>query len=402
METTLGWRNQEGRLMAILSKSELRALIEQPHSPCVSLFMPTHRMGAEVQQDPTRLKNLLREAEQQLLARGLRRPEAEALLDPAHRLVPQLDFWQHQSDGLAVFLAPDVFRTYRLPFEVEELVVVADRFHIKPLLPLFSADGQFYVLALSQNDIRLLQGTRFSVHEMELKDVPTSLAEALRYDDFEKQLQYHTATQSPGGRGGERPAVYFGQGAESDEAKTNLLRYFQQVDEGVCQTLGDARAPLVLAGVEYLHPLYREASHYANVMAEGIPGNPEDLSAEELHARAWTIVEPVFQAAQRVAVDRYHQLAGSRSPQASADLATIVPAAYYGRVETLFVARDQQRWGVFDPESNQVVVHPSPEEGDEDLLDFTAAHTVLNGGMVYAVESDQVPDHAPAAAIFRY
>ena len=42
------------------------------------------------------------------------------------------------------------------------------------------ADGIFYVLALSQNEVRLLQATRHSVREIDLTGVPQSMAEALR------------------------------------------------------------------------------------------------------------------------------------------------------------------------------------------------------------------------------
>lgn len=109
-------------------------------------------------------------------------------------------FWQHGSDGLAVFLARDLFRSYRLPIRFDELVAVSNRFHTKPLLPLLTGDGRFYVLALSQNDVRLFLCTKYSVSEVNLEGVPRSLEEALRYDEAGRplQLQAHTV----GGRGG--------------------------------------------------------------------------------------------------------------------------------------------------------------------------------------------------------
>ena len=75
----------------------------------------------------------------------LRPPEARKLLEPAKKLIEDYDFWQQQSDGLAMFLAPELFRHYRLPLSFEELVVVTDRFHLKPLMPLLSDDGQYFV-----------------------------------------------------------------------------------------------------------------------------------------------------------------------------------------------------------------------------------------------------------------
>ena len=175
--------------MSLLSKAKLERLSDEQHEWCVSIFMPTHRAGDQVRQDPVRLKNLIGEAKADLTAEGgLRGTEAAELLEPARALVAQHDLWRYQSDGLAIFVSPNTFRRYRLPGDFEELVVVADRFHIKPLLPLLSGDGRFYVLALSQNEIRMLQGTRYSVGQVELESVPESLAEALKWDDPEKQL----------------------------------------------------------------------------------------------------------------------------------------------------------------------------------------------------------------------
>jgi len=119
--------------MTLLSRTELNRLIEPPAGPSVSLYLPTHRLGPEIQQDPIRLKNLIREAERRLLDLGLRSPEAAELLRPAWRLQSDGLFWRHQREGLAIFLSTEIEVHYRLPLGVEELVVVADRFHARPL-----------------------------------------------------------------------------------------------------------------------------------------------------------------------------------------------------------------------------------------------------------------------------
>ncbi len=385
--------------MQLLTRQELRTLVEKRGEPRVSIYMPTHRTGAEIQQDPIRLKNLLREAEEALITMGLRSPVARELLKPAQELLGDYEFWQHQSDGLAIFLSSQLFRAYRLPFEFDELVVATDRFHVKPLLPLLSGDGQFYVLALSQNEVRLLQGTRYSVSEVDLEDVPKSLAEALRYDDPEKQLQFHTQTQTPRGRG-DRGAIFHGHGVVSEEDKEDILRFFQKVDRGLQDVLRDEQSPLVLAGVEYLLPIYAEANTYRHLLSHGVEGNPEALSLEDLHERAWAIVQPRFQEAQLEAIAQYEQLASTE--QASHDIRTIVPAAHYGRVDTLFVAVGQQQWGAFDPQTDTIDIHGEEESGDEDLLDLAAVQTLLHGGEIYALEPTKVPDGVPLAAVFRY
>ncbi|MHB1414583.1 MAG: baeRF7 domain-containing protein [Chloroflexota bacterium] len=382
----------------VLSIDDVKTLVEHQSGLCASVFMPTHRKVAENREDPIRFKNLLRQAEEQLVEHGLRSTEARELLEPAYQLPLQSEqFWLHQGEGLAMFFTPEGFRHYRVPLSLPELVVVGDRCHIKPLLPLLTNDGSFYVLALSQNAVRLLRGTRYGVAEVPLEDVPAGLADALKYDDFEKQLQFHTGTQA---RGGERAAMYHGHGAGEEDFKNQILRYFRQVDEGLRELLRDERVPLILAGVDYLLPIYKEANKYPNLVEQGITGNPDELSPEELRDQAWQVVQPLFAAAQNEAATKFAQLSGSA--QASRHLREIVPAAYHGRVESLFVPTEQHVWGTFNPDASSVHIHEENEPGDEDLLDLAALYTLLNGGAVYAVPPEEIPRKVLVAAVFRY
>ena len=380
--------------MDLLPRGELEKLVEECGGPCVSIFLPTHRAGTQTQQDPIRLKNLLVEAREVLLANGLRSTEVDQILEPARELLADEVFWRYQSDGLAVFLSRNDFRSYRLPLRFEELAVVAGRYHVKPVLPLLTGDGQFYVLALSQNEVRLLRATRHSIGEVELRDVPESLAAALKHDDPEKQLQFHTGTS--GGRGG-RAAVFHGHEVDLKDA---ILRYFRQIDRGVREVLTESQALLVLVGVGYLLPIYREASTYPQLVKEGVTGNPEGLSEEEVHREAWAVVRPHFLKARWEAVARYEQLAGTG--QTSNDLAEVVRAAYYGRVDILFAAAGAQRWGVFDPSTGGTRVHEEADFGDGDLLDFAAVQTLLNKGTVYVLNSKDMPGGAAVASVLRY
>jgi len=379
--------------MNVLTRNNLNLLMAVHKGPCVSVFMPMHRSGPETQQDPIRLKNLIREAEERLIARGLRTPEAKELLEPAERLLQDGLFRQHQSDGLAMFLSLGVFHYYLLPFVFEGLVIVTDRFHIKPLLPILSGDGRYFVLALSQNKIRLLQSTHYSVSELDVADVPENLAETLRDDDSWKDLHMHSALSGKG----KLSAITHGDEVDSKE---NIRRYFRRIDRGLHELLRNERAPLVLAGVDYLHPIYKEVNSYPHLMDEGIAGNPERLSAGELHELTWTIVKPYFQKAQQEAVNRYKEFA--RSGQASNRIRKIIPAAYHGRIELLFVISDLQQWGTFDPGTDEIHLHKKEKTGDEDLLEFAAIQTLLNGGTVYMVGAEKMPDTDPLAAVFRY
>ncbi|MEP0754387.1 hypothetical protein NDA03_19405 [Trichocoleus sp. Lan] len=173
--------------MPLLSTDELKSLIENSASPCISIYMPMEKAGPEIRQNPIRFKNLMREAEQRLEEMGIDHNEAMTWLEQANA-IDSLEFWEeNQGEGVAIFISPEVFRYYQLPVDVEELVIVSDRFHIKPLLPIVNNDGRFYILALSQKDVRLLQATRTTVKEVHIENLPKSKDEALQYS----RLQVH-------------------------------------------------------------------------------------------------------------------------------------------------------------------------------------------------------------------
>jgi hypothetical protein len=380
----------------LLSRDDLELLVQQPRSPCVSLYMPTHRSGPETQQDPIRLKNLIRRAEERLLGTGIRRPDASEVLRPARELIEDEAFWRHQSEGLALFLRAGWSRWYRLPLSFEEMVVVSDRFHVSALLPLLTGDGRFFVLALSENEARLLAGTRSAVHLVNVPGLPAGVRDALRYDDPQRERGSHAAERGgPGAR-----VVVHGQGIGAEVQKERLERYLQAVDGAVRRSLREQQAPLVLAGVGYVRAMYRDINTYPRLLEAGITGSPDRTSSEELHTRAWALVEPLFARDRDGAAAACREALGTG--RASASLEDVLTAAEAGRIDVLFVptgahvlSASHASAGVSDADGGQ-------ELGGGDPIEQAVVGTILNAGTVYAVPEREMPDRAPLAALFRY
>jgi len=91
--------------MDILSGNELKSLMQKQLGICVSIYMPTIRKGAEIQQNQIRYKNLLRDAEDRLLSSELRPSEIKDILAPAQEMSGNIPFWQNQSDGIQILPA---------------------------------------------------------------------------------------------------------------------------------------------------------------------------------------------------------------------------------------------------------------------------------------------------------
>lgn len=385
----------------MLDAHAVRELIEDRGDPRISIFLPTHERGPETQQDPIRLANLLDEAES-ALTDGPNGRDAGKILEPARRLLKDDDFWLHQAHGLALFVSPDEMRLFRVPVALREKVVVSDRFHVKPLLPLLTGDGRFLVLALSKARVRLFEASRDSIRALDLHDVPASLCDAVGYDWEERSLQFHAVGAGARGAGGGPGVVFHGHGSGKDDSKPEVRKFLQAVDRGVVRLLHDRSRPLVIAAVDYVAAMYREITRYPNLVEEIVEGNPDRSSPDELRQAAWKIVEPRFQASRDAATARYRELGGGGAGHTSDQLEEIVPAAFAGRVRTLFVARDVEQWGRFEVETARLVLRGSRRAaGDDDLLDVAAAETLVRDGEIYALDAEDMPGSA-IAAIYRY
>jgi hypothetical protein len=382
--------------MDIPTTQDILELIEESGGPHVSLYMPTHKLGAETQEDRIHLKNLLTSAEEDLVGTGLRRTIAKDMLAPVAALEEDVDFWQHQSEGLAVFVSERGVRRFQVPLALPELAFVLPRFHLKPLFPLLSSDTTFHVLAISANRTHLLRCASESQAEVKLDGLPQNIAQVLWPDDVEKQGQFHSFYAGASGA----TAVFHGAGGTEPEPKEDLLRYAREVDRVVAPYLRHRGGPLVLACVDYLAPIYREANTYASLSEDHVGGSPDRVKDDDLRAAAWAFVKPGMDAEREEALGRYRALAGTG--RTTSDPAEAALAASSGKVDTVFVTVGMQVWGHIDAEAYKVETRDQPGEDDYDLLDAVAAHTLANRGTVYAVEPSAAPEPSGVAAVFRY
>ena len=384
--------------MPVVSRQEIKslALLEDP--PAVSIFMPAHPSGRETQQGPVRLGNLLREAERRLLAAGCSSTQARTLLSSSAGFIEDADFWRHQESGLAMFLSPNVFRLYRVPLEFNESLSISHHFSVKPLLPLLISEARFYILALSQKSARLLEGSRYGIHKVEVPGMPQGMQEGLPIGAAPELQRY---TLPSGGEGYATHVRIHGHGVGIDDADVmNVTRYLQRVEEALEPVLKEQKVPLVLACVEYLAPLFHQVTRYKHVAEDYVPGNPDRVTDEELHAKAWPIVEERMKAAREQAAAEYAE--GMPKGRGGRILADVLPAAYEGRVATLFVPRAVRRWGRFSIDSSAVEEHDVEQAGDEDLLDRAAVETLLHAGTVHEVPPEDMPGGSLIAAVYRY
>lgn len=381
--------------MDTFKKQDLERLLLVEAEGCVSIFMPTFKTGPEVQQAPILLKNLTKEAEERLVQLGRRRPEVLDLLKPIEKLTHDTEFWKHQDDGLALFLSPDGFETFRLPVRFEPSLTVDHKLNVRPILPHLHGDGQFYILAISLNDARFFKASKHEIKELEIENLPLNKEQALGLD----KSQSLTLNRAPGFSSGV-PA--HGSLELSDQEKTEIRQYFRKVDQALSSTLKSAKEPMVIAGVDALFHLYREVNTYPHLLGECIKGNPEALTPAQLHIKAWPMVGASFTGALMSTRDKFSKLFNKQSPLVSSKLEEIFFAAQQKRVESLFIAKSANQWGDFDLEKLEVAASDEPDQAKRDLLNAMVSPALLSGANVYVLDLEDMPQGEPLAAVFRF
>ena len=365
-----------------LTPEDWNALVEKNTGPCVSIFLSTERITQDTDRNRIQLKNMRGEAYDKLTReQKLRRPDAESLLEPVDEVLEDDSFWPYLSDGLAIFLAQDQNLIFRLAHPFTARVVTGSRFIVKPLIPLLTVNGIYYIISISRNSVRLFEGTRHGVTEIKVDEMPTNMARALTLR----------------GREGERAPHRQWHGDEGQ--KTLYRKFFRQIDRALRPYYGDRDEPVVVAGVDYLLHIFHNATSYRGLLREGIPGNPEELSEEVLHARAWPLVEPVLDSPRRQALEQWAALRGT--DRVTEDVSTILGAARDGRIQTLFVNLESNLYGTFDPDTRSTVFQGA-EGQDVDLGGLAARSVFRTGGQVYACTESERPSSQPLRAIMRY
>ena len=364
-------------------------------APCLSLYQPTHRHHPDNQQDPIRFRNLLKSLEESLRGKYMSR-EVKTFLTPFHALADDRDFWIFALDGLAVLGAPSLFRVYRLQRPVPEIAIVADSFHLKPLIRILQSADRYHVLALDRREIKLFEGNRDVLDEIEIDPVvPRTITETLG----EKSREAPPLSSYSAGAGG--PAIHHGFGSKQDRLDSDAERFFRAVDRALLEHhSAPSRLALILAALPENQTLFRQISRNPFLTAEGIDVHPDALPAGALRERAWRLVEPQYLA--RLA-DFVEQFAESTSKDlGSPDLARVAEAAVAGRVATVLIEADKQIPGKIDHVSGHLASGNLEHPEIDDLLDDIGELVLSKGGEVVIVPAERMPTRTGIAAIYRF
>jgi hypothetical protein len=362
-------------------RSEIEQLIAYRGPACLSIYLPTTPVTQDAQADRIALKNLAKTGLDQLHAAEVDKRELWPIEEEIDDLVEDDEFWRFQAVSLALFATPERIVTFRLPNALTAMVEASDRFHLKPLLRSVTWSQTAYVLALSQNGVRVVEVSGdLPAVTVKVDGMPTDAASAVGKASI--------LGRSPSGRL---------QGSEGQ--KVRLRQYARQVDHALRGLIHGRETPLILAAHPPLESIYRSVNTYPHLVAQSIGGNAETTSDADLAAAARKILD----ALHRAELESLHALfdARSKAGRATNDIAQAARAATFGAIDTLLVDIDEVIPGTVG-EDGSVTLKDGPCAESHGVVDEIAGRAYTSGARVLGVRRADIPGGANLAAILRY
>jgi hypothetical protein len=364
------------------SLADFRALSGERADICVSIYVPTTPLTQDVEASRITFGNLVKAAHEQLAAAGADKRRLAALGEQLDDLAEDDSFWRLQANSLAVLATPDRLRTFRLANRLTETVQVSDRFHLKPLLRALTFSQAAYVLALSENDVRLVEV---------FPDLP---AEAVRVPDLPKDAASTLGKSTLNDRSHKRRIT------GSEGQKVRLAQYCRIVDAAIRPILAGSNLPLILAATEPLASLYRSVSNHPDLLPDTITATNDRSSPGEIAEAARPILDAEYARDIVAFKATYEKRAGDG--RAVSDIADAARAATFGNIESLIVDMDSVVSGFVDEETGAVTFSDKEDAANYGVVDEIAGRAIASGATVLAARRKDIPSGGELAATLRY
>ncbi len=381
--------------MKHMNKVDIEKLHNQEQDNNVSIYITASNAAPEEKENQNRinLKNRVKEAKTMLEKNGFKEHEAEEYLKPVYDLVEDSQLMRNLWGGLAVFLNSNHFYYVNVPKNWHDSAYVGNEFYLAPVIEPIVANQTFYILSINLEQTRFYKADRFHIEEVEVEDfIPEKMEEAIGFD-YKDRLYQHVSAHT-----GQGQTFYHGHAEGEEEKKKEVKKFLNHVNDGLMKMLNERKKPLVVESVDYIFSFFREMTGYKGLIDENISLSPEEMNEANLHQEAWKLIEKELQ--QSIEEDlKYYNDAKNKSDIPE----DIVLRSLQGRVDTLFVNKYANEWGLVDDQAFKVKVHEDYMPGDKDLLNHAIINTYFTDGSIHLLEPEEMPEkNRKLCAVYRY
>jgi hypothetical protein len=361
-----------------MNQHEIRLLQQISGYPALTITLPTHRTSPENRQDRIRVKNLVEQATNRLLAE-FSKQDIAPLLDRLEKLTQEIDY-RNTLDGLALFANRDFARAIVLPFNLKERVHVDETFLTRDLVFAMNRTPRYWVLVLSEKPTRLYEATRDNLVEVQDGGFPIT----------------HE------GPGGEQP-LPGGFGINKSAYRDEYHRkFFRQIDHSLKPFLADDPLPIVVVGVDRFLAFFNEVTEHKTSILATLQGSHDKTSAHELGKLVWPRAKEALSAQRQEVLSELEMAISARKSVSS--IGEVWRMASEGRGRLLLVEEDFHFPAKVDESGKNLI--PAGDVTTTGVMDDAVdeiIEMVLNKqGQVIFLENGQLASHQRIALILRY
>lgn len=387
--------------MQKVTQSSIEILARPQSENVISIYLPTHRHSTppHMQEDQTRYKNLIRKAKEKWMTDSNNR-DLSYIFEQLESKLDNLDFWQHTTEGMAIFAGPELLEIYHLPMECEERVSIASSYDITPVLIVAASNQPYYLLDLAMHNTKLFKGDIYGLEPVGL-EFPTSPEDALNIDEMFSGSNTVRSQNGPSGPG--NAIAPHGQGDSNGAGREERLQYFRIIDNMIASSDQiEHSLPVIIAGTDSEAGDYRHMSKLPSLIQTYIQGNHTNTTLQDLATLAWPIIQSEVIGKRAIAaVDQLNEKVGIQ--KSSCDYKEMTEAANMGRVKTLLVGITRKTTDtVSDAVHTAVPILSFAKHNEYERVAELVKKVLAQGGTILGVGNELLPAKVPVAAIYRY
>jgi hypothetical protein len=305
---------------------------------CITIIMNSHRTKPAYLKDELTLKNLIKEAENRLLA-STTKQNATALADKLKTLAKEIDH-SHNLDSLMLFVNRDIATFARLPIQVTDRVVIDNTFATRDLIRAMHMEANYYVLVLSQDKVRLIEAFNDKVVKEFGSPFPM---ENTQFDNINRM----------------EPVV-------SSRQRNLIAEFFNRVDKEVNSIRNQNPLPVLICTVEENYPEYLKiADQKESIFDTFLNSNRISDKDHAIVSESWKIIKA--RNKKRNAERKSELLKAVTHNKFLSDTNEIWKALNEGRIQTLFVEKGLYRPAIL--ENDEITYLSETERNTKDVID---------------------------------
>ncbi len=219
---------------------DIKEFNEKEEGIYVSIYMPTHKISSEADQDPIRLKNLLNKASESITSEcELSSEDKDEFLKEGYKLLKDREFWNEGSYALFVLIDKDGLAYQRLDGGINEQVHVSKTPYLLPLFNGYERTRGYYILDISKDRFEV-----YSVSRDGIKDLETPRSER-RFDELfdDKDVKDLDKNRTDGAA-----TSFHGHDTKSEVVERETEKYFRYIADEMYNFFKAKGNPIILTG----------------------------------------------------------------------------------------------------------------------------------------------------------